>query len=178
MNLPRENSLLWVGRVVKTQGIKGQMRVSSGGGIFLTFSAGNVVYFEQKEGSKRAFTVESSRPHKEMTILALREVKRIEEAEELVGCSVYVDKADLEPLPPGEFYWYQLQGLRVETEDGTRLGILEEILPTGGNDVFVVRKDDQEILLPATEEVVVRVDLKEKIMVVHLLEGLLPEDDF
>ena len=178
MNLPRENSLLWVGRVVKTQGIKGQMRVSSAGGIFLTFSAGDVVYFEQKEGSKRAFTVESSRPHKEMTILALREVKRIEEAEELVGCSVYVDKADLEPLPPGEFYWYQLQGLRVETEDGTRLGILEEILPTGGNDVFVVRKDDQEILLPATEEVVVRVDLKEKIMVVHLLEGLLPEDDF
>ncbi|MGA2955895.1 MAG: ribosome maturation factor RimM [Thermodesulfobacteriota bacterium] len=170
--------MLWVGRVVKTQGIKGQMRVSSAGGIFLTFSAGNVVYFEQKEGSKRAFTVESSRPHKEMTILALREVKRIEEAEELVGCSVYVDKADLEPLPPGEFYWYQLQGLRVETEDGTRLGILEEILPTGGNDVFVVRKDDQEILLPATEEVVVRVDLKEKIMVVHLLEGLLPEDDF
>jgi len=178
VNLPRENSLLWVGRVVKTQGIKGQMRVSSAGGIFLTFSAGDVVYFEQKEGSKRAFTVESSRPHKEMTILALREVKRIEEAEELVGCSVYVDKADLEPLPPGEFYWYQLQGLRVETEDGTRLGILEEILPTGGNDVFVVRKDDQEILLPATEEVVVRVDLKEKIMVVHLLEGLLPEDDF
>jgi 16S rRNA processing protein RimM len=113
-----------------------------------------------------------------MTILALREVKRIEEAEELVGCSVYVDKADLKPLPPDEFYWYQLQGLRVETEDGKLLGILEEILPTGGNDVFVVRKDGQEILLPATEEVVVRVDLKEKIMVVHLLEGLLPEDDF
>lgn len=178
MNLPRENSLLWVGRVVKTQGIKGQMRVSSAGGNFLTFSAGNMIFFEQKEGSKRAFTVESSRPHKEMTILALREVKRIEEAKELVGCSVYVDKADLKPLPPDEFYWYQLQGLRVETEDGKRLGILEEILPTGGNDVFVVRKEGQEILLPATEEVVVRVDLKEKIMVIHLLEGLLPEDDF
>jgi len=178
VNLPRENSLLWVGRVVKTQGIKGQMRVSSAGGNFLTFSAGNMIFFEQKEGSKRAFTVESSRPHKEMTILALREVKRIEEAKELVGCSVYVDKADLKPLPPDEFYWYQLQGLRVETEDGKRLGILEEILPTGGNDVFVVRKEGQEILLPATEEVVVRVDLKEKIMVIHLLEGLLPEDDF
>ena len=178
MNLPRENSLLWVGRVVKTQGIKGQIRVSSAGRNFLTFSAGNVVYFEQKEGSKRAFTVESSRPHKEVTVLALREVKRIEEAKELVGCSVYVDKADLKPLPPDEFYWYQLQGLRVETEDGKLLGILEEILPTGGNDVFMVRKNGQEILLPATEEVVVRVDLKGKIMVVHLLEGLLPEDDF
>ena len=178
MNLPREKSLVWVGRVVKTQGIKGQMRVSSGGGSYLTFSAGNVVYFEQKEGSKRALTVESSRPYKEMTILALREVKRIEEAEELIGCSVYVDRADLKPLPPDEFYWYQLQGLRVETEDGSLLGILEEILPTGGQDVFVVRKDGQEILIPATEEVVLRVDVKEKIMVVHLLEGLLPEDDF
>ena len=57
------------------------------------------------------------------------------------------------------------------------MGILEEILPTGSNDVFVVRKDGREVLIPATDEVVVRVDLREKIMVIHPLEGLLSEDD-
>jgi 16S rRNA processing protein RimM len=164
--------------VVKTQGIKGQVKVSSSGGDTPTFSAGNLIYLEDKEGRRKSFTVESSRPHKEMTVLSLREVTRMEAAEELVGCSVYVEKTSLEPLPSDEFYWYQLQGLRVETEEGTILGCLEDLLPTGSNDVFVVRKDGREILLPATDEVVVRVDLKEEVMVVRLLEGLLPEDDF
>ena len=170
--------MLCVGRVVKTQGIKGQIKVSSGGGDYSTFSAGNVIYLEHKQEGRRAFTVESSRPYKEMMILSLREVKRIEEAEELVGSSVYVNTADLKPLPPDEFYWYQLRGVRVENEEGMFLGILEEILPTGSNDVFVVRKDEQEILLPATDEVVVRMDVRERVMIVHLLEGLLPEDGF
>ncbi|HYB21631.1 MAG TPA: ribosome maturation factor RimM [Thermodesulfobacteriota bacterium] len=178
MNLLAGKSLLCIGRVVKTQGTKGHIKVSSGGGDNVGFSAGSMVYLEHKKESKRGFTVESFRPHKGMVILSLRGVKRIEEAEELVGCSVYVDTASLKPLPPDEFYWYQLKGLRVQTEEGTLLGILEEILPTGSNDVFVVRKAEQEILLPATDEVVARVDLKEKVMFVHLLEGLLPEDDF
>lgn len=172
-----DNSLLWVGRVVKAQGIKGQIKISSSGGAGNTFSEGKVVYLESREGEKKGFTVESARPHNAMTVLSLRGVKRIEEAKELVGSSVYVEKADLEPLPSDEFYWYQLRGLRVVTEEGSFLGRLEEILPTGGNDVFVVRKEAQEILIPAIDEVVVRVDLNEGVLVVHLLEGLLPEDD-
>jgi len=172
-----DNSLLWVGRVIKTQGIKGQIKISSSGGAGNSFSEGKKVYLEDREGGKRDFTVESARPHKGMTILSLRGVKRVEEAKELVGSSVYLEKADLEPLPSDEFYWYQLRGLRVLTEEGLFLGRLEEIWPTGSNDVFVVRKEDREILLPATDEVVQRVDLNEGVMVTHLLDGLLPEDD-
>ena len=170
-----ENSFLRVGRVVKTQGIKGQLKIASSGGS--TLSEGKVVYLEGKEGWKKSFTVESSRFQKGMIILSLRGIKRIEEAEGLVGSSVYVEKADLEPLPADEFYWHQLCGLKVETDEGRFLGKLEEIWPTGSNDVLVVRKEGQEILIPATDEVVVRVDLECGVMVIHLLEGLLPEDD-
>jgi 16S rRNA processing protein RimM len=169
------DSLLWVGRVVKTQGIQGQVRISSGD--LKTFSRGKKIYVEDKETGKRAFTVESSRLQKKTVVLSLGGVKKIEEAKELVGCSVYVDKEDLEPLPPDEFYWYQLHGLRVETEEGAFLGNVEEVYPTGSNDVFVVKKDGEEILIPATDEVVVRVDPEEKVMIIRLLEGLLPEDD-
>ena len=101
----------------------------------------------------------------------------MEEAEELVGCSAYVAQESLPPLPADEFYWYQLRGLRVKTEEGKFLGRLEEIMRTGSNDVFVVRKDQKECLIPATDEVVVRVDLEGKTMVIRPLEGLLPEDD-
>ncbi|MDI6753190.1 MAG: ribosome maturation factor RimM [Thermodesulfobacteriota bacterium] len=171
------DALLFVGQVVKTQGIKGQVRVSSAGGETTAFPAGSVVYFKNKQGMNKSLTVASSRAHRQTTILSFREVRRIEEAEELVGCSVYVAKETLPALPEGEFYWYQLIGLEVQTEKGVFLGTLEEILPTGSNDVFVVRKDHQEYLLPATDEVVVRVDLQGKTMVIRPLEGLLPEDD-
>lgn len=170
-----DDSLVWVGRVVKTQGIRGEMRVASAD--LKTFPGGRTVYLEGPEGGKRIFTVESSRMRKEALVLSLAGVKRIEEAEELVGCSVYVQKADLEPLPDDEFYWHQLVGLRVNTEEGSYLGNLEEVLATGSNDVFVVRNQGSEILIPATDEVVVRVDLRGKVMTIRLLEGLLPEDD-
>jgi len=172
-----EDPLLRVGRVVKTQGIKGEVRVSSPGKEALAQSRGKTVYLENPEGNRKAFTVESTRPLRELTVLAFREIKSIEEAQKLVGCSVYADKKNLAPLPPDEFYWYQLQGLRVQTEEGRFLGTLEEVFPTRSNDVFVVRKEGKEILIPATEEVVARVNLRDRVMVIHPLEGLLPEDD-
>lgn len=172
-----EDPLLQVGRVVKTQGLKGQVRISSPGREALAQSRGKTVYLEDPEGNRRALTVESTRPLGELTVLAFREIKSIEEAQKLIGCFVYADKENLDPLPPGEFYWYQLRGLRVKTEDGRYLGILEEIFPTGSNDVFVVRQEGKEILIPATDEVIARVSLEEKVMIIHPLEGLLPEDD-
>jgi len=172
-----EESLVLVGQVVKTQGIKGQVKVASSGEGAAAFAAGAIVYLKNDRGRKQSLTVESSRPHRQMTILAFREVQRIEEAEELVGCSVYVLPENLPVLPADEFYWYQLRGLQVKTERGTFLGTLEEIMPTGSNDVFVVRKNHQECLIPATDEVVVQVDLKGKTMVIRPLEGLLPEND-
>jgi 16S rRNA processing protein RimM len=172
-----KDSLIWVGRVVKTQGIKGEVRVLSSGEGTTTFGKGNVVYLENKKGERKRLTVDSSRPYRQMTILSFQEVKRVEEAEAFVDCSVYVAKESLEALPTGEFYGHQLLGLRVKTERGTFLGTLEEIMPTGSNDVFVVRREGQEVLIPATDEVVVQVDLQEKVMVVRPLEGLLPEDD-
>jgi 16S rRNA processing protein RimM len=132
-----------------------------------------VVYLKNGEGVNKALTVYSCRPHRQGTILSFHEIKRVGEAAELVGCSIYVPKESLDALPPDEFYEYQLLGLRVKTEDGNFLGILEKVVPTGSNDVFVVRKDGQEVLIPATDEVVVQVDLQEKIMVIHPLEGLL-----
>jgi len=172
-----EDPLLRVGRVVKTQGIKGEVRVSSPGKEALAQSRGKTVYLENPEGNRRALTVETTRPLRELIVLAFREIKTIEEAQKLIGCLVYADKKNLHPLPPDEFYWYQLRGLGVRTDDGRYLGILEEIFPTGSNDVFVVRKEGKEILIPATDEVVARVNLQEKVMIIHPLEGLLPEDD-
>jgi 16S rRNA processing protein RimM len=112
-----ERTLVLVGRVVKTQGIKGHVKILSSGEGAAALPAGTTVYLTNGKGMERSLTVESSRPHQQMTVLAFREVQRIEEAEELVGCSLYLEPENLPALSDDEFYWYQLQG-EVKTEKG------------------------------------------------------------
>ena len=89
---------------------------------------------------------------------------------------LYVLAADRPPLPEGEYYHHQLVGLRVLEENGAELGVLESVLETGANDVYIVRSAaGKEILLPAIPSVVKSVHLESGEMRVHLLPGLLDE---
>lgn len=100
-------------------------------------------------------------------ILRLQTVTSPEAAIELRGTSIWAAQADLPPLPAGELYHYQLLGLDVQTEAGTPLGRLAEIIETGANDVYVVRGVAGEQLFPAIESVIIQVDLDAGIMTVR-----------
>ena len=82
-------------------------------------------------------------------------------AERFVGAGVLIPAAELAALPDGEFYWRELIGLRVLAADGSRLGVLAEILPTAAADVLVVRRDGPDLLLPVTDALIVRLDREE-----------------
>jgi 16S rRNA processing protein RimM len=73
---------------------------------------------------------------------------------------------------PGTFYFYQIIGLAVYNVDERYVGRVEEIFPTGSNDVYVVRKGDKEVLIPAIDSVILAVDLEEARLRVDLPEGL------
>lgn len=75
-------------------------------------------------------------------------------------------------LPEGEYFHYQLIGLRVITSEGEELGEISEIIETGSNDVYVVSGEKGELLVPAIAQVVRNVDLANQVMVVSLLEGM------
>ena len=92
----------------------------------------------------------------------------MEEARLLVGAKLCVPESRLHPTEPDEFYWYQLLGLEVVSTDGKKLGTLEGIIETGSNDVYVVRQGGEEILVPAIQEVVSKVDLQRRLMTVDL----------
>lgn len=84
---------------------------------------------------------------------------------------VYVRTDQLPPLPEGQYYHHQLLGLKVTSDQGVFLGILEQILETGANDVYLIRTpEEKELLLPAIEEVVLSVNLDSGEMIVHLQE--------
>lgn len=100
-----------------------------------------------------------------------------DQAEEIYGWELHIDKVDLPELPADSYYNFQVIGLEVRTKDNAVLGKIEEVLDTGANDVFVVRHKDREILIPVIGQVVTKLAIKEGFVEIDPIPGLIPEDD-
>lgn len=159
-----------IGKVVKAHGLKGHLKVLPYGETFSTLSAEEKITANLPDGTSLTLTVAEISPHQKTFLLISREIGTVEEAHRLVGAELCVPESRLPPTDPGEFYWYQLIGLEVVNTEGQKLGTLEEIIETGSNDVYVVRRGREEILVPAIEEVVRDVDLQRRLMTVDLPE--------
>jgi 16S rRNA processing protein RimM len=114
--------------------------------------------------------------HSGALLLQLADVRDRNAAEALRGQLVYIAREDAVPLQPGEYYEYQIVGLRVVTVEGEALGQVVEVLATGANDVYVVQGPRGEVLLPARVQVIRQIDVDAGVMTVSLLPGLLPDD--
>jgi 16S rRNA processing protein RimM len=93
-------------------------------------------------------------------------------AEPLKGKNVFADERDLPPPAENEFYYRDVIGCEVFLTDGSRIGIVEEIIATGANDVFVVREEGKEVLVPVIEDVVKEIDVAGKRVVIDAIPGL------
>jgi 16S rRNA processing protein RimM len=95
-------------------------------------------------------------------------------AESLRGGLIEIDEAALPPLPEGEYYLHDLEGLDVVTRDGEAVGTLIEVLTTGANDVYVIRRAGKpNALVPAIPDVVLSVNLEARTMTIEAMPGLL-----
>jgi 16S rRNA processing protein RimM len=105
-------------------------------------------------------------------ILKLEGIDSPDAARNLVGQWLTAPPETSPRLPEGEYFHYQLLGLRVVTEEGEELGEISEIIETGSNDVYMVSGVKGELLIPAISQVVRNIDLANRVMVVSLLEGM------
>ena len=127
---------------------------------------------ELATASGEKLRIVSASPHKGRLLLRLSGVEDRNAAEKLRGLRLYVDESEVEPLPEGSWYWFQLLGLTVK-EKGRVLGEIVEILPYTANDVYVVQRENKkDLLIPALKDVVKQVDLDAKVMEVELPAGL------
>ncbi len=92
-------------------------------------------------------------------LLQLEDIHDRDAAELMRGEVLFTRTDDLPPLPPGVYYFHQIEGLEVVTETGEILGRVKEILKTGANDVYVVQGPKGEVLLPAIPQVILEVRL-------------------
>jgi 16S rRNA processing protein RimM len=107
--------------------------------------------------------------------LQLRGIETMTAAETLRNVDVVIPRAEAPPLAEGEFFVADVVGLRAVTTTGRALGTVAEVLSTGANDVYVVRGDAGEVLIPAIREVVTSIDPAAGVLQVEPLPGLLPD---
>ena len=153
-------SFLLLGRVLRPHGVRGELRIEVMTAYPERIVPESTVFIgpdPTDASSAVAYDVTSARKHQKYLILGLADVASRETADNLREQYVMVALADAVPLDDDEFYLYQAIGLRVVSEDGDLLGEVVEVIETGANDVYVVRGESGEILLPAIDECVIDV---------------------
>lgn len=166
------NDLLEIGRITKPVGFKGRFKIVSYINSPQVLDSIQDMYVKCRDREPVLYRVKYVKFTRKYINLELEGVEDEEAVRRLIGCQVLVPADRLEALPEGEYYWRDIIGLEVFTVDGTKLGEIETIFETGGNDVYVCTGGEREILLPAIDDVIKEIDFEKRIMIVELLEGL------
>ncbi len=164
--------LLEIGKITRPIGLKGRIKVVSYLESPYVLESLQDVYVKHGNRIPDLYKIRKIAFKKKSFSLEIEGVEDSDTARALIGCQVFIPFDKLEKLSEGEYYWRDIVGLEVFTEDGRKLGEIESIFDTGSNDVYVCTGGEREILLPAIEDVVKKIDLEKGFMVVELLEGL------
>ncbi|GGG12578.1 ribosome maturation factor RimM [Paenibacillus abyssi] len=165
-----------VGKLVNTHGLRGEVKVLPQTDFpDVRFASGSkLILLDPDEKQSLQVVVQSAREQKGMFIVKLKGFDDINQAEKYKGWSIKVSDQDSVELEEGEYYYYEIIGCRVVTDEGEELGVINEILRPGANDVWVVeRSKGKPVLLPVIDDVVLDVNVDDKLVTVRLMEGLI-----
>ena len=164
---------LEIGQIVNTFGIKGYVKVNPWVNDVTRFDNLKKVYIKIRK-EQQELEIEEVKYHKNQVLLKFKGIETIEQAEMLRNAILEIDRKDAIPLEEGEYFIADLLESEVYTDEGEKLGILEDIFNTGSNDIYVVKNElGKSILLPRIKEVFKEIDVENKKIIVHLIEGLI-----
>ncbi|WP_107942277.1 ribosome maturation factor RimM [Metasolibacillus fluoroglycofenilyticus] len=166
-----------VGRIVNTHGIRGEVRVISTTDFEDTrFAVGSkLAVFKKDEKRPIWVTVESVRRHKNFILLTFEGMNNINLVEPFKEglLKVTMDQLEDDELEENEYYYFEIKDCEVFSEDGERIGVITNILETGANDVWEVKGPKKMHYIPYIEDVVKEIDIDNKKIIIHVMEGLL-----
>jgi len=163
------DNLLEIGKIVKTSGLKGRLRVLSYCESVETLGTLENVFIGKDSEHVSLFSVRTTGIKRGSFSIDLEGVESVKAAGELIGLYIFVPS---ENLPDGEYYWKDIIGLDVVSENGMKLVRVTTILPTGSSDVYICSDGERESFIPAFDDVVKKIDIKNGVIVVKLPEGL------
>lgn len=168
--------LLRVGVIANTHGIRGEVKVFPTTDEKERFSDLKEVILDTGK-EQLNLNVQSVKYFKNMVILKFKEFNNINEIEKYKGKDLLVTREHAVALEEGEYFIADLIDADVYDESGKKVAILYDVMQTGANDVFVLKMEGsgKEVLIPVIEECVPEINIEEKKVTVHFMEGLLEE---
>ena len=171
------DDLIQIGTIIGAHGVGGAVKVYSYAESPDLFKTSGELTLIDQAGNLQLCQVLRASAHKHIVRLTLAGVATREQAEAIAKRAICIEKRKLPPLEPDTHYWIDLIGMSVYSLTGEYLGRIEEIIPTGANDVYVVKTPAghpaKEILIPAIASVIQEVDVQNRCMRVALPEGLI-----
>ena len=164
-----------VGRISRPHGIVGEVKVQTAPEFADALrDVKRVLLRFPGSDEYTPYKVRGYRPHQGSVLLKFIKVVTRNDSEALRGAEVYIDVKELPKLPDGEYYTHDLIGMAVRNDaDDAPIGQIEDVLATGSNDVYVVRKTDgTELLLPVIESVVRQINPVDRVIRVTVMDGL------
>ena len=165
-----------IGKIVNTHGLRGEVRVLSNTDFpEERFAVGEkVAAFMPGSKEPLTFKIKASRQHKQFYLLTFEGFDDINLVEKYKGAELKVSEDQLFELEENEFYYFEIIGCEVFTDEGSLVGTVTEILTPGANDVWVVKTPEKkDVLIPYIESIVKNISINDKKIVIHVMEGLL-----
>jgi len=168
--------LISVGRILRSQGKEGQVKLRFYRPGLIRFPTLKKIYIE-REGGMKEYKVESFSRRGGAYDVKLDGVTTLAEADSLAGAEVFVPEEGLELLEEGEYYLHQLKGCSVIGPEGNKIGVVVDAISVPENNLLVVKKGGREILIPFHASICKRVNVTEKEILVDPPAGLLDLDE-
>jgi len=164
---------LIVGKIVNTHALQGEVRVISQSDFKEErFRKGSQLFIDFN-GELVPVRVKTHRVNKNFDLVKFDGLNHINDVEKYKGCELLVSSENLSELENNEFYFHEIIGCEVCTADGKLFGVVDDILQTGANDVWVIKRDgEKDVLIPYIDDVVKSIDIENKKVEIELLEGL------
>lgn len=159
-----------VGKIVNTHGVKGCMKVLALTDELERFDELDYVYTEIDNKKRK---VKDVWYRKGMVYLELEGISNMDDAIKLKESFVSIEENQLKELPRDTYYIFELEGLEVYSTEGEYIGKIKEVFQTGANDVYEVKNKTNTYYIPAIKDVVKEVNIKDKKVIINIIEGLL-----
>jgi 16S rRNA processing protein RimM len=167
-----ETKRITIGKISRVRGVRGEMVVAP-----LTDDPDRFSELDEIKisvgGITREFHLKGAKILADRILIQLKEIRTPEEAKLLVGGFIEIEKEELIKPGEGNYFVFDLIGLEVMTVSGDKIGLVKEVIPLPANDIYVVESGDKTYNIPATKNIVKKIDLAKGVMIIELMEGLL-----
>ncbi|MEM7007799.1 MAG: ribosome maturation factor RimM [Thermodesulfobacteriota bacterium] len=166
--------LISFGKISKVHGLEGEVKFLPHSRQLDNISTLDRIFiYKRPDAPPSELKIKKRRIHNNAAFFKIEGVDSIQDAQALVGSEVHVETSDLKELDEDEYYWFDLIGLKTYTDKGEFIGIVDSLVDRSMQSLLVVKDGDKEHLIPLTEPIVQKIDLKNSKIIISTIEGLI-----